>query len=487
MKKHINLGKRGLATGVMAAGLLLVSGVSQAMPVVVSNGLNDGEGSFRAALESGAREIVVATSDEIMITETLVYEGERPIAIYGAGQTVKAMDDFTLLEVSNGASLTVVGLTFEGPGGFDINSQSTAESPGKGIFVDVRDDQTGRVQLTLRNVTVRGVANHGVHVSDCNLADDCGSGGGGAGEGSAAAIGVEFTNVIIDDVGNGKFDADGLRVDERGVGNILFVADGSNFVGVGADGVELDEGQEGEVIARVTNSTFDGNGLYCDPDQLGDELETFLAGEDDEGEFEESEEVIADLLPGPVTGSSDDRCFEYAVDTFGSGFVEAYEYAIDVDDAFDIDEAGPGSLRSRVINVSIVGNFDEGVDFDEEDAGDIKLVAANAIATDNTDDGFKLSEEGEGSVQTVFVGVTAEDNGGKGFVFEEADAGNINALVSMSETDGNDDGDVGIEVVQEDAGSGRLVLRDTTVNESEVGEDFPVAGVEADGVTVSEQ
>ena len=95
--------------------------------------------------------------------------------------------------------------------------------------------------------------------------------------------------------------------------------------------------------------------------------------------------------------------------------------------------------------------------------------------------------DGEGSVQTVFVGVTAEDNGGKGFVFEEADAGNINALVSMSETDGNDDGDVGIEVVQEDAGSGRLVLRDTTVNESEEGEAFPVTGIEADGVTVSEE
>ena len=68
---------------------------------------------------------------------------------------------------------------------------------GKGIFVDVRDDQTGTININLKNVRVEGVANHGIHISDCNLADKCGSGSGGAGEGSSASINVVLDNVTI--------------------------------------------------------------------------------------------------------------------------------------------------------------------------------------------------------------------------------------------------------------------------------------------------
>ncbi len=458
----------------------------KAMPVVVTNGNDMGEGSLRAALESGAREIVIddAVSD-IMITMPLEYADERPLAIYGTGQTIKTMDDFTLLEISNGASATISSLTFEGPGGFNINSQSEADAPGKGIFVDVRDNQNGRVQLALRDVTVKGVANHGVHISDCDLADDCGGGGGGAGGGSSAGIGVEFINVTIEDVGNGKFDADGLRVDERANGNIIFVAHDSTFVGVGADGVELDEGQNGDVTVTVTNSTFDANGLYCDPSVLEEELAGFLEGQADEAEFDEADEILEEDLKGPVDGSSDDSCFEYEVDLYDSGFVEAYEYGIDVDDGFDIDEAGNGDLRARVFNTSISDNFDEGLDFDEEDNGLIKLVSANSNADENVDDGFKLSEEDSGLVEVVFVDVSAESNGGKGFVFEEANQGNLDAMVDDSSTSGNDGGDVGIEAVQEDQGSGTLTLTNTDVDESE-DTGSGVLGVEVDGVDVVE-
>ena len=323
MKLPVVIKKNALASSIACVAGLFSAG-SLAMPVVVTDGGDMGAGTLRAALESGAREIVIDDGVvEIMITMPLEYIDERPLAIYGSGQTIKAMGDFTLLEISNGASATISSLTFEGPGGFDINSQSDEDAPGKGIFVDVRDNQNGRVQLTLRDVTVRGVANHGVHISDCDLADDCGGGGGGAGGGSSAGIGVEFVNVTIDDVGNGKFDADGLRVDERANGNVIFVAHNSRFIGVGADGVELDEGQNGDVTVTVTNSTFDGNGLYCDPAILEGELSTFLDGQADEAEFEEAEEVLEEDLAGPVIGSSDDSCFEYEVDLYDSGFVEA--------------------------------------------------------------------------------------------------------------------------------------------------------------------
>jgi hypothetical protein len=81
-----------------------------------------------------------------------------------------------------------MNLAFEGPGGWDIENRSDLGAAGKGIFVDLRDDQTGTVEIELVNVTVTGTAGHGIHVSDCTLADECGGGSGGAGEGSPASI-----------------------------------------------------------------------------------------------------------------------------------------------------------------------------------------------------------------------------------------------------------------------------------------------------------
>lgn len=461
----------------LTTGLSLAASLANAMPAAVTNGNDTGAGSLRAAIEAGAQDIVIATDQDIMITSPLVYSGSQPLSIIGTGQTISTLEHITLLTVSEGANLTVIGVNFAGPGGYDINNQAPEGQAGKGIFVDVRDDQTGTVKLVLKDVTVSGVANHGVHVSDCDLADDCGGGGGGAGGGSDAQIVVELDNVTIDGVGLGKFDADGLRVDERGEGNIFMTASNSSYINVGADGVELDEGQSGGVRATVTNSSFADNGSYCDPAQLEGELENFLAGVDDEGEFDESEQITPDSLPGPVTGSADDGCFEYVVDTYDSGFVEAYEYAIDVDDGFDIDEAGEGSLIATVVSSTVTDNLDEGIDFDEEDNGSINVVFVGTIATGNTDDGFKMSEEGGAGVRGLVTDSEASSNGGKGFVFEEADDGGVVVEVYGTMTSDNDDSDdTGIEAVQEDAGTGKLTVSDSTIAD----------GIDTDGVDLIE-
>ena len=39
--------------------------------------------------------------------------------------------------------------------------------------------QTGTVEVYLDNVGVYGVGNHGIHISDCSLVDECGAGSGG--------------------------------------------------------------------------------------------------------------------------------------------------------------------------------------------------------------------------------------------------------------------------------------------------------------------
>ena len=447
-------------------------------PILVTNGDDSGPGSFRAALMTAAEAgspgpILIVTGGDIRINSTLAYNGTAPLTIYGNGQTVMTGEDVTLLAVTQGADLSISDLSFQGPGGFSIENRGDLDgASGKGLFVDLRDDQTGVMTLTLNGVIVSGVANHGIHVSDCSLADDCGGGSGGAGEGSPASIVVRLNNVSVSDVGNGKFDADGLRVDERNEGDIHFFSRGSSFSTVGADGVELDEGQAGHVIASSVGDSFLDNGAYCDPAIL----DAFMPDED-EGEFEDGARAEADI-PGAVEGSPDDGCFEREVELFDSGFVAEFEIGIDLDDGIDIDEAGPGDLRAIMVGALIARNLDEGMDFDEEGEGNLLVDVWRSEAHDNNDDGFKNSEEDGGNVEGLVIGVTSRDNGGKGVVYEEADGGDLMVAVEATSTANNDDSDgTGLEIVQEDAGSGALTLRASDIAD----------GIDADGVEVEQK
>lgn len=443
-------------------------------PMIVTNAADSGAGSLRAALDQAATatapvQIVMTTDADMQLQSGLVYAGTAPVTLFGAGQTISTDQDETLLTASNGADLTVYDLTFRGPGGFDINTRADADgTAGKGIFVDVRDDQTGIVTLSLTNVTVADVANHGIHVSDCSLADACGGGGGGAGEGSAASIIVSLNNVTVDNAGNGKFDADGLRVDERGAGDIRVIGQNLLFTRVGADGAELDEGQDGHVFVEMNTASFINNGGYCDPVLL----EAFMPAED-EGEFDAGQ-VAEDAIPGPVTGSPDDLCFEREVDLYDDGSVEAYEFAIDVDDGFDVDEAGAGSIHATLTDITISGNLDEGLDYDEEGAGDIVISVNGFTGHGNADDAIKMSEEDDGHVLGLIVDAVLTGNGGVGIVLEEEDAGDVYAVVSAVTTAGNDDGELGLEVVQEDAGAGELTLVGSNITD----------GIEVEGASL---
>lgn len=460
---------------VLGVALLFAGSAQAGGKYKVTNADDDGEGSLRYGLEvEQASKIEIDRKvGTIEILSTLTYAGEKSLSIKGRGATVMTDLNVTLLALTRGADLKIDDLHFVGPGGFDImNRGDLGMDAGKGIFVDVRDDQTGTVKLDLKKVSVRGVANHGIHVSDCSLADDCGSGGGGGGDGSPASISVKLDQVTVDDAGNGKFDADGLRVDERGEGDIKFDAKNSTFINVGADGVELDEGNDGNIIVKVKKSDFSANGIYCDPAIL----ERYLP-DPDEAEYDESEKVTENDIPGPVSGSPDDSCFEREVDLYDSGFVEAYEFGIDVDDGFDIDEAGDGSLVAKVDRSSINDNFDEGLDFDEEGDGSVFIDLDRTEANGNTDDGYKVSEEDEGGVYGKLKRVVAISNDGNGIVLEEADEGDLAFSVDKTETIGN--ADAGIEAVEEDEGS--LAARLKRVVSTDNGEKGLLFEEEAEG------
>jgi hypothetical protein len=473
MKKIKQFNYTPVAVSLLA--VLSAPAVHAGPAAIVTNGDDMGDGSLREALASGKSMIKILKSvTTINIDSTLEYTGTAPLSIKGSGQTVSTANNVTLLAATQGADLTVSNLSFAGPGGFDIYNRGDLNGPaGKGIFVDVRDKQTGTVNLVLKNVSVSGVANHGIHVSDCDLADECGGGSGGGGKGSDASIKVVLNNVTVDDAGNGKFDADGLRVDERGEGSIEAHITGSTFINVGADGVELDEGNNGDVNAFVKFSDFTNNGGYCQPDIIAP-----FVPDPDEGKFDPEDEIIDADIPS-VFGSPDDSCIERSVDFYdpdpvtGIEYVEEFEFAIDTDDGIDIDEAGAGSLNSRMLMSTITGNLDEGVDYDEEDSGSINAVYVDTAANDNADDGYKHSEADEGDVNARVINSSATDNGGKGFVFEEEDEGDVTVKVIATRTADNDDSDdTGIEAVQEDDGKGTLKVRNSDIAD----------GIDTDGV-----
>ena len=462
----------------LTATALLMTSTTLAIaepPILVTNGDDSGAGSLRAALTAAtdvtAPTILIVTEGDIALQSGLTYPGTVPVQILGRGQSVTLDANETILAAIGGAGLTLRGLSLQGPGGFSIDARGDLDgAAGKGIFIDVADDADGLVHLVLEDVAVSDVAGHGIHVSDCSLADDCGAGGGGAGDGSAASIAVTLSGVMVENVGQGSFDADGLRVDERGSGSIFASISRSVFRGVGADGVELDEGQAGGVNATTRNSDFIDNGDYCDPERLGE----FMPSEP-EGAFDQGAMTEADI-PGPVTGSPDDACFEREVETHEDGSVAEYEFGIDVDDAFDIDEAGDGDLVAVMLGGTIAGNLDEGADFDEEDAGAIIASFIGVTASGNADDAFKSSEEGPGDVIGLLHGGSAEGNGGKGAVFEEAGDGNVQVTATGFTASGNDDGDgTGIEALQEDAGDGTLEIAGKIAD-----------GIDAEGVEVAQ-
>ncbi len=431
---------------------------------LVTNFDATGDGSLQAALDAAAATpdrstIIVTEAFGRIETDTgLTYAGAPHLTVIGNNVTVASAQNVTLFSVAEAEVITLSSMTFEGPGGWSIEARGDLDGPaGKGLFFDVADDATDAFRLRLSDISVRGVAGHGIHISDCTLADACGSGDGDAGGGSAAGVSVRLDSVTIEDVGQGSFDADGLRVDERGPGSIFVSGMYVTLQEVGADGIELDEGQDGDVMVDLLSADFFYNGNYCNPAALTPFLPAAVEGEFDEGA------MAADAIPARIEGSPDDACFEREVALYDSGTVESYAFSIDVDDGLDIDEAGPGSIEGQITRGFMEGNFDEGYDFDEAGPGNIEVVFNAIFAGGNVDDALKMSETGAGNVMLSIYGSEFISNGGVGIVVEEEGPGDLMTVLVVTATVGNDGGNLGVDVVQDDDGTGEVYVIDSEI------------------------
>ena len=137
----------------------------------------------------------------------------------------------------------------------------------------------------------------------------------------------------------------------------------------------------------------------------------------------------------------------------------------DLDDGFDIDEAGDGSVLGSVMLSEANDNYEEGFDFNENDAGDLRvdmlLVEASrngeeGIDYEEDDDfagggdlvttmdlvktngnrggdaGLKIREKGEGSLDVTLKGVEASNNLAGGISVREDAVGTLTAAISRA-------------------------------------------------------
>ena len=421
----------------------------------VTNGNDDGAGSFRAAVEaanadSSITSIVVRQSvDSIVIESAVEYTGSQSLGIQGndvaIAPTAGAEQEFDLFVASGGSDLVLRDLTLRG--GED------------GLFVTVPADATGTLSVTLRGVTVEDCGLFGVHIDDQTL-------------GSDASVALTVVGGSFKNNGTAALDYDGIRVDEGGEGNIVATLTNVAVDANGADGLELDERGEGSVRLTVIGSSFDGNGFFNEAD-LDDGIDIDEAG---------GGGVNVSITASSISGNFDEG-LDLNEEDAGSLVFRLTGVTADgnTDEGVKADELGDGNLFATLIRVRANDTGDEeGIALTEDGGGDLVTSLFQVTASGNDNEGIELAENGDGSLTAVLTRVTANGNGNDGIELAEAGAGGLSAIATKVTATGNNG--YGIKASQETVGTdvGALLLIGFDLDGNEDGE------IDADGVIVYE-
>jgi hypothetical protein len=323
------------------------------------------EASLRSAIEtantdSSIETIVFAKKTLIALSAPLIYSGVQPLTLIGNGAVIDGssaggfiLDDDLTAKTEDGT------LVFNTAAPLNIRNLSVLNSATRGIVVNIPQGASGAdLSVTLKQVTVANSALYGLHIDDNADSFDEGQ--------SGSAVGVELHVLLssFTENGTGAIDFDGVRVDERGPGDITAFFYRTHIDANGGDGMELDEAGEGDVVANLFRVTLNDNGYYN---------------------------------------------------------------AADLDDGFDIDEAGEGHVKLTLNHVKISGNLDEGLDVDEAGEGDVDLWLRKVKALDNADEGIKVDEEDAGDINADIVRLDVKRSGDDGIQFTELGEGKIDA------------------------------------------------------------
>ncbi len=344
--------------------LLSLSVMAAIIPVqALALNLVHDEESLVAAIEAAnnnthIKHIYFKRNATISLSAPIIYNGSQRLSLMGNGATIDGSQAGVFVLDDDLTAITEDGsLVFNTAGDISIRHLTVDNSATRGIVVNIPEDAVGNdISVTLSGVNVTNSALFGVHIDDNSDEFDDGE--------SGSAIGVDLTIRHSSFIGNGTgaIDFDGVRVDERGEGDINAMIINSHIDANGGDGIELDEAGNGHVDATMIRVTINDNGFYNEED---------------------------------------------------------------LDDGFDIDEAGDGDIDVSLFNVQASNNMDEGLDFDEAGSGDITFKARYVKANNNTDEGIKLDEEDDGDIVVKMSAVAAQSNGDDGVQLTELGEGLI--------------------------------------------------------------
>ncbi len=323
--------------------------------------------------------------------------------------------------------------------------------------------------------------------------------------GPRASIDVLVIGSRFDDDGFAGFDRDGLRVDEGAGGNLSVVVSLSTFHHNGADGIELDERGPGNVVFNVSGIKLTANGDFdttvpidkddgMDVDEsLGGDLigkvvasvanDNFEEGwdfnENDAGDFK-----VDMTLVEASRNVEEGVDFEEDDDFQGGGDLVATLTGLkadgnvggDGDGGLKIRERGDGLLKATVRgaqtddNRRLLADTDpqDGINVREQGNGDLQATIERAAARRNGLAGIRVREDDAGSITSTTIDrSTTDDNGSDGIHFDERNAGTLTATASRGNS--GDNNGVGVRA---DQGQGTLDLVAMTFNPANVGGDF---------------
>ncbi len=437
--------------------------------LVVTNGEDFGEGSFREAVEiasgdSSVDKIVIEGSvDLISVDSAVEFTGTQDLHIQGNGATLRASDTFTgdgVFISSAAADLSISRLTVDG----DFEEGETAAN---GIFVPVPAEATGTLHVSLDRVRLINSGLFGLHIDDQLPEPDDEE--NLAGFDSDASIALRMKRSTVENNGIGALDYDGVRVDDGGDGSIFAHIRNTHIDGNGGDGLELDERGDGGVTMHVKDSTFDANGFF-DEEDLDDGLDVDEAGAGGIRAFLSDVSLIGNFDEGLDLDEEDD----------GGAYVslKGVRANSNLDEGIKVSEEDAGDVRAMLKDVVSEGNGDDGIELEEEDEGSLYLFARDVRADSNGDSGIQLEESGDGSLVALLKDVRVRGNAGNGAQLAESGNGNLFARVADSVFAVN--GEFGIQAEQEDDGFGLLLLNDVQLHSNTLG-DVDANGVRARG------
>ena len=372
----------------------------------------------------------------------------------------------------SGLAGTDAALVADGGGDLAIRHLFVHGAPGNGITVALPENAAGVISVHLERVTIRQNALHGVLINDQAeyLTDPAST----SDAGSNASIAVRVTESTFDRNGLGALDYDGLRVNEGGRGDINAVVTRSRFLRNGADGLELDERAVGDAVFTLRQVDLNRNGSFSTED-LDDGIDVDEAGDGSViGRFERvsanaNSEQGVDLNEN---GAGELRVVMYQVEALGNA-----EEGIEFEE--DDDVAGGGDLEAELEHVTTRRNGgsggDAGLKLREKGPGNLTARLLNVVSSNNAVAGVLAQEDENGKLAAELIGAETLSNGGDGIALDENGAGNLAGRIRAATSRRN--AGAGVALEQEPTGTGEVRIQSLAGGGNQGGDLAADAGV----------